>query len=236
MPLVFSLGYALANGIGRFSGWRYDLPADWISYFYFSIGVAEVFAGAAVLLGAKVEDLINREPNTAPPATTSRFTLPILVGFVLIGSLPWLAEGLAPARYADQDQSHLLAQLGASSAASPSGINPVELASLVSSPSVVVQSGRLLYPRFFSRNLGLASAHPWPAYAPRDFPRLGFLLLNQTRHDIVFPTRQVDGPFPQGADVIVVGCQQADYVEARVVYFPATDSLYSSALLSEPCQ
>jgi len=44
VPLAFSLGYSLANGVGRFSGWRYDLPADWISYFYFGIGVAEILA------------------------------------------------------------------------------------------------------------------------------------------------------------------------------------------------
>ena len=28
LPLAFSVGYALATAIGRFSGWRYDLPAD----------------------------------------------------------------------------------------------------------------------------------------------------------------------------------------------------------------
>jgi hypothetical protein len=42
LPLAFNLGYAAANGIGRFSGWRYDLPADWIAYFYFGIGFAEI--------------------------------------------------------------------------------------------------------------------------------------------------------------------------------------------------
>jgi hypothetical protein len=29
-PLAFSVGYALANGISRFSSWRYNLPIDWI--------------------------------------------------------------------------------------------------------------------------------------------------------------------------------------------------------------
>jgi hypothetical protein len=41
-PLGFSLGYSLANGIARFSGWRYDLPADWVAYFYFALGAAEL--------------------------------------------------------------------------------------------------------------------------------------------------------------------------------------------------
>ncbi len=51
-PLAFSLGYAFANGIGRFSGWRYDLPADWVSYFYFGIGIVEIFSLMALLFGS----------------------------------------------------------------------------------------------------------------------------------------------------------------------------------------
>jgi 4-amino-4-deoxy-L-arabinose transferase-like glycosyltransferase len=44
LPLAFSAGYALATAVGRFSGWRYDLPADWAWYFYFGIG-AELLPG-----------------------------------------------------------------------------------------------------------------------------------------------------------------------------------------------
>ena len=51
-PLAFALGYALANGIGRFSGWRYDLPADWVAYFYLGIGAAEILGAIALFLGA----------------------------------------------------------------------------------------------------------------------------------------------------------------------------------------
>jgi hypothetical protein len=236
IPLVFSFGYALANGIGRFSGWRYDLPADWISYFYFAIGVAEILAVVALLLGAAGEKLFTPGATTSPRTVTPRSAIVIIVGFALVGSLPWLAERLGSPHYSDQTPAHLVAELAASSAVIGSGINSAELTAFAASPTAMAQTGRLLYPRYFSRNLGLASAHPWPAYAPRDFPRLGFLLLNQTRHDIVFPTRQLDGSFPQGADIIVLGCQRLDYVEARLVYFPASDSVYSSAPLDEPCQ
>ena len=59
-PLAFSLGYALANGIGRFSGWRYDLPADWVSYFYFGIGIVEIFSSFALFLGASAQRLFTK--------------------------------------------------------------------------------------------------------------------------------------------------------------------------------
>ena len=53
VPLTMNLGYALANGISRFSSWRYNLPVDWVIYFYFAIGVIEILGGLALLFGAK---------------------------------------------------------------------------------------------------------------------------------------------------------------------------------------
>jgi hypothetical protein len=54
LPLAFNLSYAAANGIGRFSGWRYDLPADWIAYFYFGIGFAEILFWLASVFGFRL--------------------------------------------------------------------------------------------------------------------------------------------------------------------------------------
>ncbi len=234
-PLVFSLAYSLANGIGRFSGWRYDLPADWVAFFYFAIGAAELLAWLAALFGARLERIFTEASPPAPPTVSTGSLLLSVAVFVLVGALPWLAEGAALPRYADQDRSRLVSAITTSAAFAQAGIPQEELASFMASPSSAVQSGRLLYPRFFPRDQGLASAHPWPAYAPRGFPRLGFLLLNQTRHDIVLPTRQLNGAFPHGSDIIVLGCQTSDYLDARLVYFPALDIIYAGTPLDLPC-
>jgi hypothetical protein len=69
----------------------------------------------------------------------------------------------------------------------------------------------------------------------RDFARLGFVLLNQKSTSAVFPTRQVPGEIPHAADVIVLGCQKDDYVEARLIAFPALNTFYVNVPLSEPC-
>ncbi len=236
VPLVFSLGYALANGIGRFSGWRYDLPADWISYFYFAIGAAQLLGFAALLFGAIPARLFTATASPLASRLRPSATAFMVAGFVLVGSLPWMAQGLASPRYLDQDSAHLAGILGASPALSRTGLIPAQVESFAASPGAAVESGRVLYPRFFSRNLGLASAHPWPAYAPRDFPRLGFLLLNQTRSDVVFPSRQLTGPFPQAADAIVLGCQREGYIEARLVLFPGSNLIYASTPFDQPCR
>ena len=94
--------------------------------------------------------------------------------------------------------------------------------------------GRVLYPRFFSKEDGLASANPWPAYALRDYPRMGFLLLNQSSTFVVFPTKRLPA-FPHAQDAVIVGCQRAGYVEARWILFPELDSIYFNEELPETC-
>lgn len=236
LPLVFSLGYSLANGVARFSGWRYDLPADWVWYFYFAIGFAQLLALAALMLGANAGRLFSAPPAIELRGATARNSLPFVAAFALVGALPWLAQGLSGPRYSNQDAARLISEVATSPIMRDLKIDGTQLSSFVAAPSAVAATGRLLYPRFFSKGLGLASSHPWPAYAPRDFPRLGFILLDQTRHDIVFPTRQLGGQFPQAADAIVLGCKRTDYIEARLVYFPALGTAYLSAPLDQACQ
>lgn len=155
--------------------------------------------------------------------------------FALIGALPWLAQGFASPRYTDQTLTTLVGRLSSSSAIQRLGISQAQIEMFVAAPQATLQVGRVLYPRFFTRDIGLGSSHPWPAYAVRDFPRLGFLLLNQSRRDVIFPSRVIPDPFPQAADAIVLGCQGADYMEARLVLFPDSDIAYLSAPLTQPC-
>jgi hypothetical protein len=114
-------------------------------------------------------------------------------------------------------------------------VSAEDIQSFGSQPEAVTLTGRLLYPRTFGSNAGLTSANPWPAYALRDYPRLGFRLLNQDLRDIVFPNRGVPIENVQGHDVIVLGCEREDYVEARLLLFPNGNLTYLSDLALKPC-
>jgi hypothetical protein len=228
LPLAFSSGYALATAVGRFSGWRYDLPADWVWYFYFGVGVAELLYQTALLFGAKEE-----EPFRAPGAGAGERSWKRLFGlavlFAFISALPWLIKNIASPRYADATQAALRGQIRSISNAPMDRIN-----AFASQPDASIQTGRVLYPRFFSKEDGLASANPWPAYALREYPRIGFLLLNQSSVFVVFPTKRLS-EFPHARDAIVVGCQHEDYIEARWIVFPELDSVYASEEFPETC-
>jgi len=227
VPLAFNLGYALANGISRFSAWRYNLPVDWIFYFYFAIGFMEIFGGIASLFGAKTAV----QPEAIKP---NRFSLGdfrlnyiyILLSFAFVGALPWFAKGLTSPRYTDT-QDQLVEQLISS------GYPQSEVDFFLAQPQAALLEGRMLYPRMYRKDLGMASANPWPAYAVRDFARMGFILLNDRQVNAVFVTRDLLD-FPHGADTILLGCRREGYIEARLVVFE--ERSYQSAPLSDPCE
>jgi hypothetical protein len=226
LPLAYNFGYVAATAVSRFSGWRYDFPADWVPYFYFGIGFAEIIKLAASLFGT-------REKDGQQNVVTRRLVpMPVyFVTFALIGFLPWMAEKISPPRYADQSPSTLTAQIASLSNSPTTG----EVQAFVSQPGTFLKAGRVLYPRFYTRDKGLASANPWPAYARRDYPRLGFLLINQGVIQAIFPSREIPGSFPHAADAVLLGCQREDYVEVRMIAFPEQDAILMSAPLSEPC-
>jgi hypothetical protein len=234
VPLVFSFGYALATAIGRFSGWRYDLPADWIWYFYFGIGFVEIVRQAALVFGtgnaAAIPPATQSGAEVARPVF-SRDAVVLVLLFIVIGASPWLIKNIALPRYPERSVAALQNRIVSLSDAPP----VEEIQAFSSRPGAVIQQGRLLYPRSFSRNKGIASTNAWPAYALRDYPRLGFLLLNQRSTSMVFPGRIDSMFFPHAADAIVLGCQREDFIEVRLVAFPESDTVYLSAPLSESC-
>jgi hypothetical protein len=230
LPLVPAMP---STAIGRFSGWRYDLPADWIWYFYFGIGFAELLHQAASTFGVEQARLTNPDVQERalvmqPLRLSTGLSLALV--FILISASPWLMENIAPARYSEQSPAALQEKI----VSIPNAPASRELQSFASQPEAFIGAGRVLYPRSFSRDKGLASTNPWPAYAARAYPRLGFLLLNQYSISAVFPGR-LDAAFPHAADAIVLGCQRADYVEVRLIAFPALETVYLSAPLAETC-
>ncbi|MDP1714361.1 MAG: glycosyltransferase family 39 protein, partial [Anaerolineales bacterium] len=235
VPLAFNLGYALANGISRFSSWRYNLPVDWVIYFYFAIGAVEIFGGLALLLGAKstILESATLEPaildsDSSLSAKKYKFSFKyvlILLAFIFIGARPWLAKGVAQPRYTSS-QDNLIAKLASN------GFDREEIQSFLLQPDSVIMEGRLLYPRMYRRNEGLASANPWPAYAERDFARIGFILINDNSHNLIFATRTLLD-FPQGADAVLLACEIDGYLDVRVINFG--DKSFQSAPLSQLC-
>jgi hypothetical protein len=227
LPLAFNLGYTLANGISRFSSWRYNLPIDWVIYFYFGIGVLELFSLLTSLFGRKTLESSNEQLEQRE--FTLRDFRPqyvgILAGFAFIGALPWLAQGYASPYYTSTTQE-MAAKIESA------GYAADQIESFTAQPDAVISEGLLLYPRMYRGGEGISSANPWQAYAVRDFPRMSFLVLNRDVTDAIFSTNALQH-FPQGADVILLGCQREGYVEAYLLYVDG--KVFESTTLTQPC-
>ena len=96
-------------------------------------------------------------------------------------------------------------------------------------------TGRILYPRYFPRNDGLSSTNPAPAFAPRDFPRMTFLLLKDGYIEQIILPMKGSRPFPHAADAVIWGCWRDTYFEARFVLIPATGEIFTNGSLEDPC-
>jgi hypothetical protein len=238
LPLAFNLGYALANGIGRFSGWRYDLPADWIAYFYFGIGFIEILLWMVKTFGAHSPDteFAKNTESLVDKRKSASTSFLLAVSFALIGAIPWITESInPPSRYSSLEPGALQEQI--EKIVTTQGLNTTgtELQIFSEQTGAITVVGRLLYPRYFGRGTGMSSSTPWPSYEPRDFPRLGFLLLNEKAYEVVFPIRAPSIENIQGEDVLILGCERENYVEARVLAFPNANTAYLSDFAFEPC-
>jgi hypothetical protein len=241
LPLLFNLFYSLSNGVARISGWRYILPMDWVGYFYFGLGVIELLAGLALIFGGKPSRLFAATRADLPPATQkpARFmgwkTGAATLLVVLVGGLPLIMEHAIPPHFPSTSADALLARLAASPAARSAGVDAAEVQSFATQPNALFVTGRLLYPRFLEPDLALHSSNPWPAYAGRNYARMGFILLTrQGVFQAVLPVDGMPGNFPPDQDVILLGCDRGNYVEGRLLLF-LPDVYFSGGSLAEGC-
>ena len=184
----------------------------------------------ALFLGASAQRLFTKisfEQSTAKFNT--KFALPVMAAFILIGSLPWIVEHAVPPHPLPLPESALIAQASQVPAMQSANLTQDQLNRFLSqSTNAETLQGRVLYPRFFWRGQGIAQAHPSPAYAFRDYSRLGFLLMTTNQiTPIVFQNKTVPS-VPDAGDAIILGCKQSDYVEARLIIFPAQNLIFQT--------
>ena len=242
LPLVFFLCYNFSTSLARYSGWRYIFPADWIEYFYFALGFVELATWFLALFVGQIANLTQTAPPSQignslalAPRASVRYkvnrlanpTYALFAGlFLLIGSLPWIVESSVP-------QPQPICATSLADCLSAQGVDGVQ--AFLSQPDAVGLTGRVLYPRYFPRNDGLPSTNPAPAFAPRDFPRMGFFFLNADGLTHAILPMKGSRPFPHAADAILLGCQRDRYVEVRMIVFPATDEIFTNGSLADSC-
>ena len=233
LPLVFYVFYIFSTSLARYSGWRYIFPADWVGYYYFAIGFVEVVMLARALFVGQIAKLTHEVGwITNPPHPVGRINISAFFAFVglflLVGSLPWIVERRVPLRAfpcADSPVTCLAER----------GVDESQTRAFLSQPEAVSLTGRVLYPRYYARNDGIASTNPNAAFVPRDYPRTGFyFFVGEDVSQAVLPMKGAH-PFPHAADAILLGCQRERYVEVKLILFLDSGLTYTSGALTDSC-
>jgi hypothetical protein len=234
MPLITFISYCLGTAVARTSGGRYIAPVDWVIYFYFAIGMLQlIFLGTAIFNAHFSWDKTEIENPVIIPNINAKTSLIwrwsslwVVAVFLLLGSLVVLPDYSFSQRYADLTEDGIVKMLSQRGTIDNLGLDINELESFLTSENSMVVYGRALYPRFLDRNEDPNAKEIYSDLA-KGTPFLIFRLIGpQGVAETMLPIASSPGTFPNGSDVVVLGCQGEDYLEAhRVVILSQPDIL-----------
>jgi hypothetical protein len=218
VPLGLSLVYSLSTAVGRYSGWRLILPADWVLFMYFAVGTGQLtlwlsawFTGrAAILVGDPDRKLTWDRMKALSKGTVFPIRQFVILSVALfgVGLIPLIVEFVIPPRYFNLPERDLLASL--------MQFNDQEIQNFLAHDNAVVVEGRALYPRYYKAGGGEPGEN-WAAFIERNYDRLGFSLVGPENGSVILPLEEPPGNFPNASDVMVVGCREEDYIDAALV-------------------
>lgn len=229
-PLFGLLFYNLVNSLARTSGGRYLVPADWIVILYYALGLAALCELAA--LGFLSASAPPRSPAD-PPSPARWRALVVLALLGGLGGLIPLAGSLHPLYFEALDKSQVAARL---EAATPLPIAAPELRSFLEQSGAVALEGRALYPRLIGREVN--ALIPGALLQVKPYAHLSFMLLGRPgAFAVLLPVSGGELDFPHASDVLVLGCQTGEQVEAWAVFVESSRTLllrHPSARLACP--
>lgn len=223
LPLSFALLYIVITALARTSGGRYILAVDWVSIFYFSIGLSQLTLwGLAALTNRTVPTGWLEYEADRSDRRSSRGLLATAAILLAVSLLLATVETLIPPRY-DETRTQAMYE----------SVLMVDSALGLDWPAVqnfqqnggLVLPGRALYPRFYPADSG-APGNPgtdaWagmarPGFFPQPFDRMGFYLVGPRNLTVLLPADAPAELLRHAADVVVFGCPMESFLQARVV-------------------
>jgi hypothetical protein len=220
LPLLVALFYFLSDGIARTSGGRYLVPAVWVIYFYYGLGLVEIsqlFIGWITNLPViQNEETPRSELTSATPTAARYLVLPAVLLFLIGATLPVTERvfpRVFPAQWSNTARASKWLPKGSLEGA---GLQTSNLAAFLVDKNAAVLVGRVLYPRFYPANKG--EPDRLSPYATRPYARLVFDMIGPNMEEgVVLPMAKVPASFPQGIDAVVLGCSTKTGVDAIAV-------------------
>jgi hypothetical protein len=107
--------------------------------------------------------------------------------------------------------------------AETSTLNISEIEQFLQQEQAAIIYGKAVYPIYFKANVG-ALNYSWLSFAPKPYKRLAFYVLGPKPAGVIWATDSSPDSFPDGADVIVLGCKtDSGDIDALSVLITSTD-------------
>lgn len=222
-PLLLSLAYILALGLARTSGGRYIVPVDWVTYFYFGLGLVQVCQWVASLLqpsgaGRQLNSVIQPAGEMGQPWQGRWWggLAAMLVVFLVGLSLP-LANTFFNNPFQVETKSGVLQILAEDGLLDKLGYATQDIESFSSNSGSFIAYGRAFFPRYLDYK---TDAYAKEIYndLPKTAPHLVFEMIVPTAWNTIDLPLEISPPyFPNAVDVIVLGCKTAHYVDSLAV-------------------
>lgn len=217
LPAGMHVVYNLSTAAARVSGWRLNLPVDWVLLLYYCLGIGQLTTLGWAYISASPQVAALREKKSKQAFGWKKERLTRSAGLLLAAALLLpLSELAISARYQPLDRDEAIAEWQASALAAQTGL---DMAAFLEQPGAVVLNGRALWPRYYAANAG-EPGDQWPAFNALPFARLGFVLIGPLGDHVVLPLQSAPAAFPNASDVVVFACEEDNYLRAVAVVFP----------------
>lgn len=219
IPLLIGAGYNISVSIGRVSGWRYIQPSDWITLIYYSIGLVQFSYIVGFILTRSTQDVSIKDGFQVSERSLASVTpwggrvpkdwinaIWIVMIFLLIGMALTYGNRLFSDRYPIKPTEQLISEYLRTSELLGVPFDESELNTFIRSDNAVIVYGQAIYPYYLKSNSGPVN-HALPAYKPRSYNRIVFYLRGPESSNAVLSIPSHAFDFPDGAEVIVLGCK-----------------------------
>jgi hypothetical protein len=203
-------------------------PVLWCVFLYYALGLLEAVNWFSKFIFIRdrhtYSDLCSTPVEKNALIQTSMKAAPILIPLAGILLISWgfsFIDRLIPIapRYPATDPQQI-AKAVLANGALDDRVDQVEVDSFLGDPAARVMAGETLFPRFYQANQGemFFNTETSRFFIPQPYPRLIFHLMGaQGVTGVILPIDQSPEIFPHQADVVVFGCQQAEYLQAILV-------------------
>jgi hypothetical protein len=236
VPLLIGMGYNASVSVGRISGWRFILPADWITLVYFSIGLIQLSNMVRFIVTRSSQDDSARDDRRAAESSSPSWmrTAGFAILFLLIGTAVTYGNRLFSNRYPVKPAGQLTSEFLTLTASLAQPFTENGLNAFLQSDRAIIAYGQGIYPYYLESDSGPIN-HAWPAYKPRPYNRVVFYLVGSESFNVVLPMPSTKFDFPDGANVIVLGCSNnnGDVEAISVLLVDDSPTLYLREPLPE---